>query len=257
MIFSTSFWSLKFTYIPNFHATSANSPNLYLSGGAISHAVKVLRERLTWNVFIAHADAHMNINNWTPNQTWSTFGRIFTSQRVIEQKPNGIYLIPFFSGRETSGHWHLIVIEKRRHFCEGWHIDSLGRGTEDRALQDKLQQAFLPGRGRFVWHFPDSTSQTECECGPRTIVAMDRIDKNIAMGRTTAIAIDEALLSHISEGEYNNKAIRLEAALLLETQVRNSNPRLRRPAVREPAQKKRRIRGTVKATPEVIELSQT
>jgi len=45
------------------HATSANSPNLYLSGGAMSHAVKVLRERLTWNVFIAHADAHMNINN--------------------------------------------------------------------------------------------------------------------------------------------------------------------------------------------------
>jgi len=87
---------------------------------------------------------------------------------------------------------------------------------------------------------------------------MDRIDKNIAMGRTTAIAVDEALLSHISEEEYKNKAIRLEAALLLlETHVRNLNPRLRRPAVRETARKKRRIRGKVKETSQVIELSQS
>ena len=240
------------------HATSANSPNIYLSGGAISHAVKVLRERLTWNVFIAHADAYISINNWLPNQPWSIFGRIFTSQRVLEQKPNGIYLIPFFSGKENSGHWHLIVIEKRRHFCEGWHIDSLGKGTEDRALQDKLQQAFLPGRGRFVWNYPTSTQQSECECGPRTIVAMDRIDKNIRLGRTMTEAISEALLSHITEEEYDSKSIRLEAALLLETHVSDSNPRLRRPAPidpSEPDQKKRRIRRKVKLATKVVDLS--
>jgi len=238
------------------HATTANSPNLYLSGGAISHAVNVIRERLTWNVFIAHADAYMSINNWTPNQSWSNFGRIFTSQRVLDQKPNGIYLIPYFSGKETSGHWHLIVIEKRRHFCEGWHIDSLGSGTEDRALQDKLQQAFLPGRGQFRWNHPKATPQTECECGPRTIVAMDRIDKNMAMGRTTEIAVAEALLSHIPEESYNNKTLRLEAALLLETHVRESNPRLRRPTPCGSEQKKRRMKRKVNSTVAVTILSQ-
>ena len=240
------------------HAISANSPNTYLPGGAISHAVEVLRARLTWNIFIAHADAYININNWTPNQSWATFGRIFTSQRVLDRKPNGIYLIPFFSGNENSGHWHLIAIEKRRHFCEGWHIDSLGKGSEDLALQDKLQQAFLPGRGRFVWHHPRATQQTECECGPRMIVAMDRIDKNIATGHTTAQAISEALLSHISVEAYDSKSIRLEAALLLETHVRNSTPRLDRPVptdLDQPAQKRRRIRKKGNSTTTVVDLT--
>ena len=240
------------------HAISANSPNIYLSGGAISYAVAVLRARLTWNIFIAHADAYISINNWTSNQSWASFGRIFTSQRVLDQKPNGIYLIPFFSGKENSGHWHLIVIEKRRHFCEGWHIDSLGKSSEDKTLEDKLQQAFLPGRGTFVWHYPQSTIQKECECGPRTIVAMDRIDKNIAMGHTIANAISEASLEHISEEGYDSKSVRMEAALLLESHVSVSIPRLRRSSPndpQQPTQKKRRIRGKIRAIATAIDLT--
>ena len=119
------------TILTSTHAISANSPNIYLAGAAISQAVEVIRARLTWNVFVAHADAYLSINSWSPNQSWSTFARIFSSQRVLDEKLNGTYIIPYFSGREASGHWHLIIIEKRRHFCEGWHVDSLGKSLEN------------------------------------------------------------------------------------------------------------------------------
>jgi len=216
-----------------------------LGGAAISQAVEVIRKRLTWNVFIAHADAYLCINSWTANQSWFNFARIFSLQRVIDQKPNGTYLIPFFSGRVTSGHWNLIVIEKRRHCCEGWYVDSLGRAIEDTELQNKLRQAFLPGRGRFIWHFPTSLEQSECECGPRTIVAMHLIDKHIANGKSTAEAITEASLSKFSAEVYDSAEIRLEAALLLESYTGSSSTRLRRQGTREPRadrQKRRRIR---------------
>jgi len=228
------------TSLTNTHAISANSPNIYLSGAAISQAVAVIRTRLTWNVFVAHADAYLNINSWSSNQPWSNFARIFTSQRVLDQKPNGTYIIPFFSGREASGHWHLIVIEKRRHFCEGWHVDSLGKTLDNADLQSKLRQAFLPGRGRFVWNFPSSVMQTECECGPRTIIAMHLIDKHIASGLSTEEAVTEATLSNIAADSYDSAEIRLEAALLLDSYTGRSNARLRRPSLRPTGQSKRR-----------------
>lgn len=210
------------------------------NGAAISQAVEVIRARLTWNLFVAHADAYLNINSWSSNQPWSNFARIFTSQRVIDQKPNGTYIIPFFSGREASGHWHLIVIEKRRHFCEGWHVDSLGKTLDNTDLQSKLRQAFLPGRGRFVWNFPSSVVQTECECGPRTILAMHLIDRHVANGFSTGEAVTEATLSTLAADSYDSAEIRLEAALLLDSYTGRSSTRLRRPSAGSISQSKRR-----------------
>jgi len=100
--------------------------------------------------------------------------------------------------------------------------------------------------------------QKECECGPRTIVAMDRIDKNIAMGHTIENAISEASLEHISEEGYDSKSVRMEAALLLESHVSASNPRLRRPPPndpQQPIQKKRRLRGKIRDIATTIDLT--
>jgi len=208
-------------------AIAANTPNTYLGGEAIRRAVEVIRSRLTWGIYVAHAEAYREIQKWNPNQQWATFARMFSSQRVIDEKPHGIYIIPYFSGNQLSGHWHVIVIEKRRNVYTGWHIDSLGNNLEDRNLNNKLEKAFLPGRGRFIWKTQASREQSECECGPRAILAMASIDSSIAEGAETEDAVRRASMQQ-SEIEYSAAAVRLKAALLIESHDSSMRHRLRR-----------------------------
>jgi len=209
-------------------AIATNSSNTYLGGAAIKKAVEVIRNRHTFNVFIAHPDAYLTIEAWEINFGWSNFAKIFSSQRVLDQKPMGVYMIPLFSGSNNKGHWNTLVIEKRRNCCQAWLIDSLGSSELDRNLKNKIRRAFLPGRGRFIWTDHTSRCQTECECGPRTILALHMTESIIAAGGTTARAVEEASLLHLEPSDYRAQSIRLEAALLVEEHHPNMVSRLRR-----------------------------
>jgi len=41
-------------------------------------------------------------------------------------KPRRIYFLPIFSGSNGHGHCFFMVINKRKAYCQGWIIDSLG-----------------------------------------------------------------------------------------------------------------------------------
>ena len=209
-------------------AIEANSPGVYLKGNAITKAVDVIRARLNMNIFIAHADAYLTIQSWEPRQGWGGIAKIFTSQRVLDEKPMGIYIIPIFSGSVSSGHWHVMVIEKRRNCCQGWQIDSLGTAADNRIMKEQLRKAFLPGRGRFIWTDHLSRSQTECECGPRTVLTMHTVESMVSAGKTTEDAVEEASMMHISTETYSADAVRLEAALLIDEHRPSMHMRLRR-----------------------------
>jgi len=209
-------------------AIDINSANTYLGGSAINKAVEVIRARGTANIFIAHADCYLTIRNWRPQQQWQEFARIFSSQRVIDEKPLGLYILPIFSGDNNQGHWHIIVIERRSNCCQGWHIDSLGVASDQRTIQDILHKAFLPGRGRFIWTEHRSRPQTECECGPRSILAMHTVVTAVANGKSSEIAVAEASFFQQAGDSYCSKSVRLEAALLVDEHTPTMHTRLRR-----------------------------
>jgi len=204
-------------------AQETNSAHTYLGGGPMSRAIEVIRARLSPSVFIAHADAYLAIQAWHPRQGWSVFARIFSVQRVINEKPNGTYIIPFFVGNDSAGHWITIVINKRRYQCEAWHIDSLGSTQGNRDIKSKIQQAFLPGRGQFIWKDHISKQQTECECGPRTITAIHTVERSINRGLSAEAAVQEASFLHTSNDNYDARAVRLEAALLVDQYTPSMN----------------------------------
>jgi len=159
---------------------------------------------------------YLSIKSWEANHGWQNFSKIFTSQRVIDEKPMGVYMIPIFTGDDARGHWYTIIIEKRRNCSQGWIVDSLGNSNPDKNLLEKIPRAFLPGRGRFLWTAHESRMQTECECGPRTILTLHTIDLAIAAGHTMERAVRVASFLHIGAMAYNAKAERLEAALLVD-----------------------------------------
>jgi len=51
-----------------------------------------------------HSDAYLAIQSWNPNQDWQLFARVFSSQRVINEKPMGVYVQPLFTGNNAKGH---------------------------------------------------------------------------------------------------------------------------------------------------------
>ena len=242
------------THLNSQLAIDTNSANTYLGGGAINNAVDVIRARSNSNVFIAHADCYLSIKNWRIQQQWEEFGRIFSSQQVIDEKPLGTYIIPFFSGDNNRGHWHVIIVAKHRNCCQGWHIDSLGSATDQKELEGIIHKAFLPGRGRFIWYEHISTPQTECECGPRSILAIHSVEAAIAAGKSVEVAVEEASFLGISRENYSSSSVRLEAALLVDEHIPSMRTRLRRRNRTsdiginnfEHRIKKRRIRGSKK-----------
>ena len=217
-------------FLSSADAIEANSPGVYLKGSAIAKAVDVIRARLNlnMNIFVAHADAYLVIQSWEPRQGWGGIAKIFTSQRALDEKPMGTYIIPIFSGSTSSGHWHVVVIEKMRNCCQGWQIDSLGATADNRIMKEQLRKAFLPGRGRFIWTDHFSRVQTECECGPRSVLTMHTVESMVADGKTTKLAVTEASMRHINTETYSADAVRLEAALLIDEHRPHMRTRLRR-----------------------------
>jgi len=73
-------------------------------------AVEVLRSNKLPNLYIATTEASNQIDSWRLNQTWMQFAKMFRSRDLIDNKPNGTYLIPMFSGGKGMGHWFLCVV---------------------------------------------------------------------------------------------------------------------------------------------------
>jgi len=161
-------------------ASTIIRPNRCLGGDSVMKAVEILRSFKTSKVFIGSAESANLITSWQSNQGWKIFARIFGSRELISDKANGAYLIPIFSGDVSLGHWSLCVVQKlRQRDMKAWCLDSLGTGKVEQMLARKIENAFSPGRGRFQWIPCTCKRQEELECGPRTILAMWKVQQGI------------------------------------------------------------------------------
>ena len=66
-----------------------------------------------------------------------------------------------------------------------------------------------------VWHNPHSLVQTECECGPRTIISIWKVCKAIRNKVSITSCISEATWSHVTEEDYDSTTVRTAVADLI------------------------------------------
>jgi len=180
-------------------------------------AVDILRyDHTEINVFLACTEATSIIDSWEPHQGWRRFARIFRSTLVSHRKPDGVYLIPAFSGDNGCGHWHAIIVEKRGRTKKGFAIDSLGTGSVNNSVIRKITDAFNPGRGSCEWTVSQSIRQQEVECGPRTVCTLEAICKGRRDGNTIEESVRNATLLEIeTDSSYNQMKYRRRAAHLI------------------------------------------
>jgi len=173
----------------------------------------------TGNIFISSPETYLTLTRWTNIQGWEAFARIFRSNIVIRQKPNGTYLMPIFSGPENGGHWYLIAVHKHGNFKQGVVIDSLGKGNSQNPLLCKISDAFAPGRGQVRWDVNrESVLQTELECGHRTIIAMKIICDELARGSSFEQSVSRATLHNTTLSRpYEASEIRRKVNNLINT----------------------------------------
>jgi len=188
-----------------------------MQGIQLLYATEVLRHKhRDSNIFIACPEASEIINNWEANQGWERFARIFRSREASFRKPNGLYLIPVFSGDIVQGHWHVIAITKRGADRRGYVFDSLGIGSDRTKLTKLIEAAFVPGRGSIRWSTPESIRQQGVECGPRTIHVMKYVCKGFRDTSLDTDCVGKATLTSVtSQSEYSQMKIRHQAASIL------------------------------------------
>jgi len=174
--------------------------NRMLEGGHMQKAIAVLQNNVnTCNIYISSPETYITVDRWTAVQGWEAFARIFRSPLVIQRKPDGIYLLPFFTGPENGGHWFLIAIHKQGRSKQGVILDSLGKCNNQASVQRKLSDAFAPGRGNVRWDTDRvCIQQTELECGHRTILAMKIICDEVSKGSSFMHSVDKATLHNTS-----------------------------------------------------------
>jgi len=184
---------------------------MYTAGSTILMAIEVIRDKYKdKSIYIACPEAAQIITSWNPNEGWSRFARIFYSAQVCHRKPNGLYIIPVFSGETTSGHWSVIAIQKHRRRRVAVILDSLGKGSLNAPIIRLISQAFQPTRGRVLWKTPECRKQTGVECGARTICAMSSLAEAFHDGKEFEENIRKATLW--SPTEYDQMDIRRAAA---------------------------------------------
>jgi len=144
-----------------------------MSGSIMMRAIEVLRSYKAQNIYFASAEASNQISSWKLTDGWPRFAKTFGNRILIDNKLNGIYFIPLFSGNTTEGLWSLCVIKKySQRKISAWNIDSLGSGSVNSTTHLKIATAFAPGRAKFTWKACNCRCQEEAECGPRTVLAM-------------------------------------------------------------------------------------
>jgi len=197
-------------------ASAVLRPSRLLHGLTMMRAIEVLRSFKIPNTFFASAEASNQINAWQTHQQWKFFAKIFGNRLVVNNKLNGTYFIPIFSGVETGGHWSLCVIHKfRSRMVKGWCLDSLGSTSLEDCITKKIEYAFMPGRGSFTWVSCRCRRQEELECGPRTILAMQSIQQNLSQNIQIKECITRASLMGVSRHVLTPEKIREKVAQLL------------------------------------------
>jgi len=140
---------------------------------------------------------------------------MFNSRTILTQKPDGLYLTPFFTGDTDAGHWYLIAIQKTKAFYDAHIIDSCNFSHTDNKNHRKILSAFAPNRGRFIWTTGSTIPQTETECGSRTIVTMQACCQGLAREMHMKDIVKEALHNFFITGEYDANDIRDSAVLVI------------------------------------------
>ena len=218
----------------------------WLSGMAITKAMDVIRSWNAPDMYIGHGDSTTMFNNWTHTQQWTVFGRIFKSERILTEKPHGIYFIPIFSGAVQAGHWHLVVVQKSHRSCTGWILDSLNTEHEHSESHRKIETAFCPGRSRCTWHRKTCRLQTELECGIRVIYGVMKIIHSIRDGHNFQVALHNASLESIPTEDYVSTTIRGEVASLIDTHRQDMiitlSRRRRRNQIRDESSNQKRLK---------------
>jgi len=197
-----------------------------LSGHLMLKAIVNLRKNTDSNTFIGNSESTEMILAWTYDAGWGRFGRIFNNNRAKSEKPNGVYLIPLFSGALSMGHWYFIVIDKNGRTTTGWHLDSLGSQTLNRIIKSKIEKAFTPNRGSFSWTSVSCQTQAELECGPRVITGFKTIIDGLRNKLTTQECIDKAARAFTSDTDgYSSMTIRNIAAGIIQNSDTTSIPK--------------------------------
>ena len=193
----------------------------FMAGQAMLFAIEVLRHTSLSSIYIANSDATDIATRWSMSDGWPYFARMFNSRIVLTRKPDGLYLIPLFTGHTNAGHWYLLAIQKTKAFYDAHIIDSCNFSHDDSEIHRKIKAAFAPNRGRFKWTTCSTFQQTETECGSRVIVAMRTCCQGAARELPMIDLISDASLSAVSVGDYNASDIR-EAAIGVIRQYRGS-----------------------------------
>ena len=184
---------------------------MYTAGSTMLMAIEVIRNTYQGdNIYVACPEAAQIILNWSPNEGWCRFARIFYSAQVCHRHPNGLYIIPIFSGETTSGHWSVIAIQKVRRHRVAVILDSLGKGSLNSPIVNLISQAFKPNRGRVLWSNPECRNQTGVECGARAICAMYSLAKAFHDNLEFEENVRKATLWSLAE--YDQMDIRRSAA---------------------------------------------
>jgi len=199
----------------NREAIEANGSS-WLSGMGITKSYDILRSQNIPGIYFGNTESTTILQNWGPFKKWEDFARIFGSERVIDEKPNGIYLIPIFSGHEKGGHWHLIVVNKR-HNCTAWILDSLNNADSQSYVHRIIKSLFCSRNRRFHWIIERCLPQTELECGIRVVHSSRIITEDINNGIDLEDGIKKATLMHLEHGHYDSRTLRRYVSLFLNT----------------------------------------
>jgi len=185
----------------------------YMEGRIMNKAILNLRYSAPRNIFIANADASVAMAGWEKSKGWAAFAGSFRSVYVSSNKPNGVYLIPIFSGPSEAGHWTLAVIHKQTKSCRGWIIDSLGTGNTSSNLARTIKEAFSKSKIKCRWQPSLSKAQTEAECGTRVVLGMVSICEMMKNMRSIDKAVEEVLKGTLWSGlDYQPRVLREKAA---------------------------------------------
>jgi len=191
---------------------SALVNNQWMFSFSLDRAIRNIRIKAPNNLYIANTGISTALQSWQPSHGWKTIAIYFRSITVINQKPNGTYIIPIFSGDVARGHWSIAIICKQRASCRGWLLDSMGMGDTNTTVPKMIKKAFGRARLQCRWQNINCRVQKEVECGPRSIVGMINICNHLRNGESVETAVTKASLMHISESNYDPVRIRQKAA---------------------------------------------
>jgi len=189
--------------------------NGLLSSMAVRRAIEVFRHRNNVNHYFANPEANSILECWESTQGWRRAARMFGCHRVICDKPNGIYFIPIFEGKEVAGHWITAIIHKQGRHRRGYIMDSLGNANPHAPIFRKIQELFKSTHSSFAWTSIPCFHQVEVECGPRTIMHIARVLEELDQGNSLEVCMEKAALLNTGSISHSASSIRESAASII------------------------------------------